>query len=309
MAPITQEPQRRTDKTWLIALLSLLGTGACIGLSTNLAKLADSANISALAFLAWSILGATGVLFTVALLRGKLPPFNLRTLEYFIVAALVTVAGSNLIFFSAIPEVGVSFVTLVITLPPLMTYIGAIAFKIERFQIMRAAGVLTALIGTAVLAINKLNAPDAPVFWILLALTGPVLLAIGNLYRTLRWPIGVTAEALAPGMLGAATLMLFTVGLLPGFSTAVPMDNRLPLLLILAQATVFALQFLLLFVLQKSGGPVLISLMGAVGAVIGVPIAIYLLGEAPPEGLILGSVFIAAGIALVTLGKTATTSR
>ena len=296
----TPDVQRR--KPWWVALLYLLAGGSLLGVSTNLAKLAGEAQLPPLAFLCWSIAGAALVLTLVAALRRDLPPINARTLEYYAVSALVGVAGSNLIFFSAVPHVGAGFVALIISLSPLLTYVGALALRIERFQAMRAAGVMAALAGAGVLAARKLAAPDADAFWIVLALVGPVLLAIGNLYRTLRWPAGVSADALAPGMLVAAAVMLLLAGFLPGLSLAVPMERSLPLVLIAVQAVIFAGMFLLLFMLQKAGGPVLLSLLGAVGALVGVPVAIFLQGEAPPDGLLLGAALIAIGVALLTLG-------
>ncbi|OEY65931.1 DMT family transporter [Marinobacter sp. X15-166B] len=287
----------------LAPLLYLLAGGALMGLSTNLAKLAGEAQLPPLAFLCWSISGAALVLMTVAALRRNLPPLTPRTLEYYLVSALLGVAGANLIFFSAIPHVGAGFVALIISLPPLLTYVGALVLHMERFQAPRATGVAAALAGAGILAANKLAAPDADVFWILLALGGPVLLAIGNLYRTLRWPPGVAADALVPGVLITAAVMLLAAGLLPGFSLVVPLDRHLPLALIALQSVVFAGMFLLLFLLQKTGGPVLLSLLGSVGALVGVPVAIFLLGEAPPEGLLLGATLIATGVTLLTLGR------
>ncbi|MEH6640862.1 DMT family transporter [Vreelandella glaciei] len=292
-----------SKRTWLAPLLYLLAGGALLGLSTNLAKLAGEMQLSALAFLFWSILGAAIILLAVAAYRRHLPPVNLRTVEYYAVSALLGVAGANLLFFSAIPHVGAGFVALIITLPPLLTYVGALTLKMERFQLLRAAGVMSALAGAFTLAFHKLSAPDADYLWILLALIGPVLLAIGNLYRTLRWPVGVSSDALAPGMLIAASMLLLGVGLLPGFSLHVPMDRSLPMFLIVVQAVVFAGQFLLLFLLQKSGGPVFLSLLGSVGAVVGVPVAILLQGETSPEGLLPGILLIGAGIALLNIGK------
>ena len=292
-------PQQRR----LAAFIYLVAGGALLGLSTNLAKLAGEVQLSPLAFLFWSVAGAAFILLIVAALRSNLPPVTGRTLEYYLVSAFVGVAGSNLIFFSAIPHIGAGFVALVITLPPLLTYMGALILRLERFQIMRAMGVMSALAGAITLATHKLSAPDADYVWILLALAGPVLLAIGNLYRTLRWPAGVSGNALAPGMLIAAAALLFSVGLLPGFSLSVPTGQNLVFLLIAIQAVIFAGQFLLLFLLQKTGGPVLLSLLGSVGAVIGVPVAILLQGEAAPEGLLPGSLLIGAGIALLNIGK------
>lgn len=232
----------------------------------------------------------------------ELPPLTARSFEYYFVAALVSVAGSNLLLFSAIPHVGASFVALIVSLPPLLTYLGALMLRMERFNIIRSLGVAAALTGAGVLAVRKFSAPDASIVWILLALCGPVLLAIGNIYRTLRWPDQASPNALAPGMLIAAALLLFMCSALPNFSVHVSLTGWLPLGVIVVQAGLFAGQFLLLFVLQKTGGPVLLSLLGSVGAVVGVPVAIFLQGENPPAGLFLGASLIALGVALVTWG-------
>ncbi len=287
---------------WFIPFVCLLVGGALIGISTNLAKYAGDLGMTPLAFLFWSITGAALILWVVALIRQELPPLSARSFEYYFVAALISVAGSNLLLFSAIPHVGAGFVALIISLPPLLTYLGALLLRMERFTIMRAFGVAAALMGAGVLALRKFTTPDASVFWILIALCGPVLLAIGNIYRTLRWPDNASPSALAPGMLIAAALLLLAFSAVPNFSVTVPLGEWLPLGLIVIQAGVFAGQFLLLFLLQKTGGPVLLSLLGSVGAIVGVPVAIFLQGESPPSGLFLGASLIALGVALVTWG-------
>ncbi len=296
------EKEKPHKRAWLIPFVCLLVGGALIGISTNLAKYAGQIGITPLAFLFWSITGAAIILLVVALLKQQLPPLSARSFEYYFVAALISVAGSNLLLFSAIPHVGAGFVALIISLPPLLTYLGALTLRMERFNIIRALGVAAALMGAGVLALRKFTAPDASMFWILIALCGPVLLAIGNIYRTLRWPDKASPHALAPGMLIAAALLLLAFGALPNFSVTISLAEWLPLSLIVIQAGVFAGQFLLLFVLQKTGGPVLLSLLGSVGAVVGVPIAIFLQGESPPAGLFLGASLIAIGVALVTWG-------
>ena len=302
MTKFTERNSSPCKSVWLVPLTCLLVGGALLGISTNVAKYAGEIDLSPLAFLFWSIAGAATILLVIALLRHELPPLNKRSFEYYFISALVSVAGSNLLFFSAIPHVGAGFVALIISLPPLLTYLGALALGMERFQTVRALGVAAALAGAGVLAARKFSAPDASVFWILIALCGPVLLAIGNLYRTLRWPEGASPNALAPGMLIAAVVLLGATSLLPDFSLTVPLGGFLPLGLITLQAFIFAGQFQLLFLLQKTGGPVLLSLLGSVGAIVGVPVAVFLQGESPPDGLILGASLIALGVALVTWG-------
>ncbi|WP_353194462.1 DMT family transporter [Pusillimonas noertemannii] len=283
----------------MLPVLLLFAGGALLGVSTNLAKLAVGIGMTPLAFLTWSLAGAAVLLLTGAALRGSLPPINQRSVKYYAVAALVGVAGPNFIFFEAIPHVGASFVALMIALPPLLTYAGALAMGMEGFQWARALGVVAALGGAGVLAASRQIASDADLFWTVLVLLGPALLAVGNIYRTLKWPAGVSAQALATGMLFLAVFMLMLFSMLPGYSLAVPVDRNLPVLLTVAQAFVFAAQFQVLFLLQKTGGPVLLSLLGSVGAVVAVPVAIYLQNEAPPAGLLPGAGLIALGVALI----------
>ncbi|WP_201592809.1 DMT family transporter [Psychrobacter fozii] len=302
MSEPTEQQISRNRNTWLIPFACLLTGGALTGISTNLAKYAGDIGLTPLAFLFWSITGAAFILSIVALARHESLPFSTRSFEYYFIAALVSVAGSNLLLFSAIPHVGAGFVALTISLPPLLTYLGALTLRIEKFNIIRATGVATALFGAGVLAVHKFSTPDASIFWILIALCGPVLLAIGNIYRTLRWPDEASPSALAPGMLIAAALLLGFFSMMSDFSIDIPRKGLLPLGLIAVQSCVFAGQFLLLFLLQKTGGPVLLSLLGSVGAIVGVPVAIFLQGEQPPEGLFLGATLIAIGVALVTWG-------
>ncbi|MGO2213646.1 DMT family transporter [Psychrobacter alimentarius] len=302
MSDVSKQQTSHNKHAWLIPFTCLLVGGALIGISTNLAKYANEIGVTPLAFLFWSITGAAIILLAVAVIKKELPPLTARSFEYYFVAALVSVAGSNLLLFSAIPHVGASFVALIVSLPPLLTYLGALMLRMERFNIIRSLGVAAALTGAGVLAVRKFSAPDASIVWILLALCGPVLLAIGNIYRTLRWPDQASPNALAPGMLIAAALLLFMCSALPNFSVHVSLTGWLPLGVIVVQAGLFAGQFLLLFVLQKTGGPVLLSLLGSVGAVVGVPVAIFLQGENPPAGLFLGASLIALGVALVTWG-------
>lgn len=68
-------------RRWAVPLASLLGAGAVLGVSTNLAKLAAGAGLDPLAFLTWSVVGAAAVLVGVSAVRHRLPPFNARTTE------------------------------------------------------------------------------------------------------------------------------------------------------------------------------------------------------------------------------------
>lgn len=293
----------------LIPLLCLLGAGSLIGLSTDLAQVASDNDVPSLAFLTWSVIGAAIILTGVSAVRGRLPALTRTTVLYFVIAAVVSVAAPQLIFFSAVPKVGASFVALSIAFPPLYTYLGALALKTEHFNTRRAAGVAVSFAGAALLAAFQLSQPDAAIGCIALTLVGPIILAIGNLYRSIKWPQGTSPDELAPGMLAAAGIILLFLGPLPGLSLTVPATGA-AIGVIAAQTATFSIQYLLFFILQQRGGPVYLSLLGSVAAVVGSAIAIIILGDTAPKGLVPAGILIAIGIALLTSrgAKSTTTS-
>jgi drug/metabolite transporter (DMT)-like permease len=296
---VGQPPRRRQRHA---ALAALLGAGLLLGITTNLAKVAHGIGIAPLAYLTWSLAGAALLLATVASLRGQKAKLDRRSLEYFVIAGFLTTAGSNLIFFNAVPHLGVSFIALMFSLPPLLTYSAALIMRMERFCWWRAGGVVLALAGTALLVFRQWTSSNADPTWIAAALLGPVLLSMGNIYRTRRWPPEASAESLAPGMLMGAIGILIVFSLVFDRSLGIPGGTPYPVMLISVQAIVFAGQFLLLFVLQKSGGPVFLSLMGGVSALFGVPIAMLLLSEPMLPAFLPSATLIAAGIFAMLLG-------
>lgn len=297
-----EEPKKSNYSSMGIAVFALIGAGTLLGISTNLAKVAAGFDIAPAAFLFWSVLGAALVLISVEAVRGKIPNLNVERLRYWFIAAFFTVVGSNLIFFAAVTHVGVGFVVLALCLPPTMTYVAALFLKMENPCRHRIAGIVFAFTGSGYIALQKYQVPDAQTFWIILTLFGPVLLAAGNIYRSRFWPKGLAPEQLAPGMLLASTALLVAFAFVPTISLKIHNLNFSQVTLIAGQSLVFAGQFTLVFVLQKAGGPVLLSLFGSVAAIVGIPIAWAFLGEALPEGLALGSFGLAIGVALMAYG-------
>lgn len=309
MNAVTRQTTRQARPNSLpkryLALVTLLFAGLLLALSTNMAKIAHEMGFSPLSFLTWSLTGATLLLTVVSFFRGQYTKANKRTLEYFIVSGFLSTAATNMIFFSAVNHLGVSFVALMMALPPLLTYLGALLLRMERFCVWRAIGVTLALVGTTLLVFKKWTSPDANPVWILMTLMGPILLSAGNLYRSHRWPPGASAESLAPGMLVSATSMLILFSLLPGWTLTIPTENAKAIPLLGITSIIFAGQFLLLFFLQKTGGPVLLSLMGGVSAIFGVPIAMALFNEPVLPAFLVSALFMAAGIVCMLYGAKA----
>jgi drug/metabolite transporter (DMT)-like permease len=271
-------------------LFCLLIVGALLGVTANLVKLAVDGGWPALAFMSWATLGAGGVLLAAATASANAPRVNARTLRYNLVTGALSIALPNALVFAAIPHVGAAFVSLCMALPPLLTYGFALAMGMERARPLRALGVLFGLAGAVGLGLAKIGAGAAASLWILAVLSGAIFITLGNLYRTLAWPPGASAIALAPGMLlgGAALLSLAMILFGAPFSPA-PFNGWAALLLV-GQILVFAMTYVLYFVLQKLAGAVYLSQIGSIGAVCGSALAVLAFAE--PAGAIL---FAAAG--------------
>ena len=283
-----------------VPVVCLLVVGSFIGITANLVKLAVGVGAGPVAFLAWSVLGAGLILLISAVSSGNRPALNRRTVEYFLMSGLLSVALSNALVFAAVPHVGAGFVALSFAFPPLYTYAMALAGGMERVRLVRAVGVLSGIAGAVVLAWSKASEPEADLLWIGVALSAPIIIAAGNIYRTLRWPAGASSMSLAPGMLLAAAMLLFIGAPVIGIDVAIPVHDGYSAVLLAAQTLTFAAMYMLYFVLQRLAGPVYLSQIVAVGAAAGAGIASLLLGETLPAGIGWAGALIALGVFLVS---------
>lgn len=290
----------RSRNVRLSSLACLLLAGSLIGLSVNLVTLASAAGVKPMSFLIWSISGASLIVAAVALAFGQRPALNRHTSEYFLISGLLSVALPNALYFSAATRVGVGFVALCFAFPPLYTYALALLGRLEPFRALRAVGVALGVAGAIIIARSKSTESDADFIGIGLALSAPIVIAAGNIYRTLRWPAGASSLALAPGMLLGALFFLVIGLLLAGQSFVFPVENATAVMLLAAQTLAFSTMYILYFILQRMAGPVYMSQAGSVGAVAGAAIAIFFLGETPPSALPVAALLTAIAVFLVT---------
>jgi len=286
----------RTHSMGLLPLGALLVVGTSLGVTNNIAKLGLAYGVPLPVLLFWSVLGAAVLLAMLALATRRAPALGPRTLEYGAISGLLLVAVPTLTGYAATKHVGAGFVSLSAAFVPLITYLFASLLRIERLRWVRGAGVLAGLAGALLLALGKARSPDAEPLWIAATLTIPVTIAVGNIYRTLRWPPGAASLSLAPLMLAGAAPWLLPFALFSGVASAIASGPGL--LLIAAQSVVFTLTYSLYFVLQRIAGPVYLSQIGSVGAVSGTVIAVFGFGETLPSGFAMAAVLIVVGVAL-----------
>jgi drug/metabolite transporter (DMT)-like permease len=282
-----------------LPLLLLLAVGGLIAVGVNLAKGAAAFGIEGPEFAFYLSLGAGLVLLAVVAARGERIPLTRTHVTYYAVTGFVSLAAPNVLSFILAKHAGAAYASVPFALSPLITYPLAIAVGLDAPAWRRFAGLAVGFVGTA-LVLSRLVASMAGggTIWLLVALAVPACVASGNIYRSLKWPKGVSDMGLAAAMLLASTIWLFPllfVYPLRAFHGSFGTGE----FLVLAQIAASAAMYWLYFWLQRVAGPVYLSQIGYVAAGFGVLFAVTIFGERLPALAVLGLALIVAGVLLV----------
>ncbi|QYK42110.1 MAG: hypothetical protein KF887_02980 [Paracoccaceae bacterium] len=277
----------------LLAPALLVVSGTLLAVTILFSKLAAEAGMQMLWFLVAVMGGSGAVLIAVAMAAGTgcgLGRFLIYAMGAGVFAAVPTACG-----YLTVARVGAGFISFTMAFPVLLTFLLALALRMDRATPMKLAAVASALAGGLVLAFGKAAAPGGDAVAIAATSAIPVLLAIGNLYRTRFWPRDARPLPLAAlTLLAAAALTLPVAVLVEGAPHSLAPNGGA---LTAAAVAVFAAQYAFHFRLQRAAGPVYMSQIGTVAAVTGAVMAVLLAGEALPPGF-----WAAAGLVLLGAG-------
>ncbi len=284
----------------LAAPILLVSVGSLIAIAVMLSKLAAAEGAPMLGYLGAVWFGAAALLFLPLLFgRGQ---FGISGVTGYAIGAGFLMIVPSAMGYLAVSHVGAGYISLTFAFPVLLTWLIAKVLRMDGSRRGQGAGVAAGLAGGILLASAKLSGAGGPggnVFWVLLATSIPVTLALGNIYRTRYWPAGARPLPLAAFsvLFGAAMVLPFAI---------LTEGARLPLLwqvpeiaaLTVAGAFVVATQYVLQFRLQALAGPVYMSQIGGVAAMTGAVIAVLALGEAFPPVFWPAALLIAVGTIL-----------
>lgn len=295
MTPLFQSP----------ALL-LLAVGTLLGLNFPLGKLAQAAQMPAVLWAALISLGASTLLGAWLLLRRRPVVCDAQHLRYFVITALVSYALPNLLVLAAMAHLGSGPTAMMFTLSPLFTALLSRLAGLSAPARLEYWGIAIGFGGALLVALARGEAGrPAAWLWVGVGLLIPLLLALGNVYRSLDWPPRADGTWLAVGSHGVAALLLLALCALTGAWRGLPALAGVPWLAA-AQVAAAVLMFPLFFRLQALGGPVLLSQIGTVGAGVGVAVGAGLLGERYPPLVWGGVALIALGIGLTVWARRGT---
>ena len=294
------QPAEAVRASRLATQALLVGSGTLIAGIYAFAKVAGAGGVSPLGVLAWQVLFAALVIGVVAALRGDLPRLSAANLRYAAVAGLLGVSGPFLVTFTALAHLPAGLIGVLTALSPLFTYGIALALRIETLRPLRALGIALGLTGVLAIVLPRGALPTpAALPWVLFAVAAPLLLAGGNVYRSVAWPAGLKPLAAASLLLATQALVLVPVATFTGEFTAPRALLRAQDIALLGAGALTAAFYLGAFELQKRGGPVVVGQLGYVITVASLAIGMLAFDEHYGPATFAAVAVVLLGVALV----------
>lgn len=281
----------------------LVATGVLLGAVFTLGKVAVEGGVAPLGYAFAMTSGAAALLAGFAAVRAEKLPLSGRNLRYYALSGLFSMALPNAIF-SVIPHLGAGLASVVYALPSLLTLAMTAAFRIGPApNLSDAIGVALGAAGTLLIVGPSEGVLASQAWpWMVLALTIPLSIAVGNVYRTVDWPEGTEPLPLAAGMLlGASGCILVGVAAADRFADLATVF-RAPAV-VAVQAGVTAVAFVLHFRLQRAAGPVYLSQIGYIMTATGLVSGMVIFAESYPPVVWFAALLIATGVLFTTRAR------
>ncbi len=287
----------------------LLCVGTLLGLTFPLGKLGGQAGVAPVIWAFVMTAGASLGLMLYQLLLRKPLLVNRANLSFYFSAALVSLVIPNILTFTVIPRLGAGFTGLLFTLSPLITLALSSIWQVRMPNRLGLLGIAVGFVGAVVVSITRgeLNNPSS-LGWVLAGFCIPVSLAVGNVYRTMRWPENAQPMELAIGMnLAAGIVLLLLVLIMPSLQLPGGLQT-IPLLVgftVLVASVLVALHSRL----QLFGGPTYLSQIGFIAAAVALIIGVLALDELYAPLTWVGAVIIVAGAVISVIAMRQVQSR
>jgi drug/metabolite transporter (DMT)-like permease len=216
--PSTMTAPRLVGLKLAYALFLLFFIGIGWGSTYSIAKYVTEAGMHPFGMTLWQGLGGGVVLLGLCLIRRKLPPVTVSHVRFYALCGLLGTAVPSCVWFWIAPKLQSGMVAITGAMVPLVTLGLALAFRVERFEAKRAAGIALGLAAVLLIVLPETSLPDpAMVIWVVVSLAIPICYSSENIVLTLLRPPRIDSVALLCGMLLTGSvlmspLVLLTVG-------------------------------------------------------------------------------------------------
>ncbi|MEM1234814.1 MAG: DMT family transporter [Pseudomonadota bacterium] len=283
---------------FLFGVLVLLGAGW--GITGPLAKIAVSTGYEHFGLIFWQFFISVIVLGFVTVARGKRLPVTRSTLRVYLMIAFIGTLIPNSVSYASYVHLQSGLMSVLLSLVPMFAFPVALAFRLERFSLIRFTGLALGLVGVGLVIIPDAALPEPGLaLWVLFALIAPLCYAFeGNLVAR----FGIAGLDPVQALFGASVLGV-AVALPLAVSTGQFIDPRGPWTVadgaIVAAGLVHACVYTTYVWLVGRAGPTFAVQVSYLVTGFGILWAILLLSEGYSPYLWAALALMLAGMALV----------
>lgn len=279
--------------TSLKKLAYVVCIGVLVACNFSLSKFAVTKGIAAIDVMVIPMAGAALLLIAILVPQNRWQMSQFSHFRYYVIAGLLGVSLPNLASSLALQELNASTFSVLVTLSPVFTLLFAYPFERSSLTKSKLMGMFIGLLSAMLVTITPSLETTVDITSLLIALTVPLLLGAGNVYRSRAFPSNANPIALAAGMLTVQSLIWLPFSNAFGGWAATGAEWVLPVMTINA-----ALSYLLTFRFQKVTDGVGFSQVGNVVTISGVLIGVTAYGEAITFELILATVLLGCSLYL-----------
>lgn len=288
----------------VLPLILLLALGSLWGLSPAFTKFLALEGIPPIGVVFWQTLIAGTGLLVMCRIRRVAIGLSRRHLFYYGVmgAAGIALPNSNMVF--VLGHIPAGLMSVIIVTAPVITYVVAVAIRLEFIDARRAGGVALGFIGAAVLVLPSGSLPSPEILpFALLAFITPLAWALTNVYAEAARPPGTDPLTLAMGTMFAAAIASLIAALATGSFHPIWRDFGIGDQALIGYGLITIFTFILYFTVVSLAGAVYLAQVGYITTLMGLGWGAWFYGEEPSTWLWLAVVLVFGGVALVNIGK------
>ena len=283
-------------RAWAILLVA----GVSWGATYSLAKLATQDGAQPLGVALWQGLVGAALLGLVEMVRRRKLPLDRRHLLFYLVCGFLGTALPSTLYFYAAPHLPAGVLAITLGLTPLLTFLGAVLLKLDRYAPGRLLGVFFGIGAVLMIALPDASLPErTAAIWVVAALAAALSYTAENLIIAKFRPRSTQSLTLLLGMMTVATAALVPIVVVTGSFVPLAWPWGTVEWSILGMSAINVLSYWLFIYLVGVTGPIFATQMAYVVMVSGVLWGILIFAESH-SGWIWGALGeMLAGLALV----------
>ncbi|MEQ8602847.1 MAG: DMT family transporter [Marivibrio sp.] len=297
-------PAEQQGAPRLLPALLLLFLGSIWGLNASIAKLAGQSGVAPIGFTSWQMSGAAVVVTAVCLARGLRIRFDAAHWRYYLLVGVLGTGAPSVNLVNALNHLPAGVLTIGLAMVPLFSYLMSLTVGLERFDRLRAGGILLGFAGMLLIILPEASLPnEGDALWFLISLLTPLLYAFSSVAAAKFRPQGASSLPLAGGMLITLGIVLWPTAWAAGqiFTPSLGETGGLSVasVTVLVAIAVSSVAYFIYFEIVRMAGPVAVSVVGYIVTCTGIGWGMLFFGEEHSLYVWAAVAVIFAGLALV----------